>query len=253
MNTRIKGLVPGVLVLIMPSAGPIYGQRPEAASGSPLQGAWASKTVSAAELEHPLSRKGRKLIDKAQGDLKAGRIAEGIEDLNRASKERSAVPYVHSMLGETYLRTGRVKEALPELETAVQLLPMAANYSNLGLAHCLSGDCEQGEAEIRRALKLNSMASQPRYLMGVLQLDVKPPDHEACDDLSMAQREIPAAGLALAVCYVRAGEPVAADRQIRKFAGAGNDAQVAIWTRWVSIVAGEPRPSTAFGFTADSK
>ncbi len=112
-----------------------------------------------AELQHPLSRKGRSFLEKAQKELRAGKTDEGVAILKNALKEPSAVPYVHSMLGAIYLRLGRVPEAIAELEQAVQLLPMAVNYSNLGYAYCVQGDAIKGEQELHRALELDPYAA----------------------------------------------------------------------------------------------
>lgn len=201
--------------------------------------------VSVAELQHPLSRKGRQLLLRAQSDLHSGKTAEGIRRLQAAMEEPSAVPYVHTMLGATYLQLGRTPEAITELEEAVQLLPIAANYSNLGYAHCIMGDTERGEEDLDRALKLDSFAPQTHYLIGLLLLDIKARSTEACEQLQRA-KDVERAPVALAVCYVRAGQDEAADRQVRDFAGPGDVGR--FWRRWVALLATEARPSQAFGF-----
>ncbi len=164
-----------------------------------------------------------------------------------ALQERSAVPYAHSVLGAMYLRQGRIPEAIAELEQAVQLLPIAVNYSKLGYAHSVDGDTVQGEQELQHALQLDHSSPQTHYLLGLLLLDRRSRNHEAYEQLQWALRTVPSAQMALAVCYVRGGQDDAADRQVKKFIGSGDDARFAFWKRWVSSVAEQARPSLAFG------
>lgn len=203
--------------------------------------------VSIAELKHPLSGKGRKLIERAQNDLHSGKTAQGIRTLQGALQEPSAVPYAHSILGATYLQLGRAADALAELEQAVQLLPIAENYSNLGYAHCIMGDMERGKEDLEHALQLDSSSPRTHYLIGLLLLDNKSRSHEACEQLERA-KNVRGAHVALAVCYVRSGESEAADREVRDFIAPSDDIRMRFWRRWVALLAAEARPSLAFGF-----
>jgi tetratricopeptide (TPR) repeat protein len=207
-----------------------------------------SGRISVAELQHPLSRKGKRLMLQAQKHLEEHKTTEALADLGKALQEPSAVPYAHSMLGATYLWLGRVSEAIPELQQAVQMLPTATNYSNLGYAHCIVGDRAEGERELQRALELDSASARTHYLIGVLLLDNKDRNHEACAQLERAESALRSAHMALAVCYVRAGQDAAVDRQIKEYAGAADDTGIAFWTHWAYLVASQAKPSTAFGF-----
>ncbi len=144
-------------------------------------------TVTVAELQHPLSGKARSLLLKAQTAMQAGNFDECFQDLDMVMKINSAVPYVHGVRGAAYLRQGHVSEAITELQQAVQVLPIPANYTNLGYAHLLSGDEELGEQELRRAIQFPSPLLQARYLMGLLLLDRKPQTTEACEHLRRAR------------------------------------------------------------------
>jgi tetratricopeptide (TPR) repeat protein len=206
-----------------------------------------ARAVSVAELQHPLSRKGRRLMVKAENDLIAGKNMDVLVELHNALKEPSAVPYAHSLLGAAYLEAGRLPEAISELQQAVQLLPISANYCNLGYAHCLTGDVVQGEKELRQALELDRTSPWTRYFLGVLLLDSKPRNREACEHLERAVRAAPKAHIALAVCYVRVGQEGAADQQVSEFAGRGNESKLVFWKSWVRLIASEPQPSIAFG------
>jgi Flp pilus assembly protein TadD len=127
-------------------------------------------TISAEELARPVSRKGVKLLLTAKDYSQAGDHDKAIEQLCRALKERSAVPYAHSILGSEYLKTGRIADAVIELEQAVQLLPHnAPNRSNYGYALYLAGERERGEQEVRKALMLDSSNSKTRYVLNLIE------------------------------------------------------------------------------------
>jgi tetratricopeptide (TPR) repeat protein len=207
-------------------------------------------TISVAELRHRLSRKAKGLLLKAAADLKAGREAQGIAELEKANQEPSAVPYVHGLLGATYLLDGRLPAAVSELEQAVHSLPTAANYSNLGYAHCLMGEIDQGEKELRRALELNPASPQTLYLVGVLLLDNESRNREACRHLQGALGAVREARVALAVCYARSGRTDDADQQVRAYVRSFDQTKLDYWEHWVEFVAAESNPSAAFGLRA---
>ena len=125
--------------------------------------------ISAERLQHPLSSKGAKLIGRAQEYAHAGEHLKAIEELHRALKDRSAIPYAHSILGVEYLKTGQLDEAIGELEQAVQLLPRdAANHSNLAYALLLGQDYDRAEREVRRALELDRSNAPAQRLLGYI-------------------------------------------------------------------------------------
>jgi len=135
---------------------------------SPARNAAAS-TVSADQLQHPLSSKGAKMIRKAQSYAAAGDHAQAIDELRKALNEPSAVPYAHSLLGAEYLKTGQVAPAEAELEQAVQLLPHdPALHSNLAYALFLRGENERSEQEVRKALELDHNNSPAQKLLGYI-------------------------------------------------------------------------------------
>jgi tetratricopeptide (TPR) repeat protein len=122
-----------------------------------------AETVSADRLHHPLTRKGAKMIRAAQAYAEAGDHERAIEELKHALAEPSAVGYAHSILGTEYLKKGQPVLARQELEQALQMLPHdPVLHSNLGYALWLTGDSENGEREVRKALDLdhNSVAAQ---------------------------------------------------------------------------------------------
>ena len=162
-------------------------------------------------------------------------------------KINSAIPYAHGVRGAAYLLLGRYADAISELQQAVQVLPLPAIYSNLAYAHVLNGDAEQAEQDLHQALQRSNAPPQARYLMGLLLLDRKPQNTEACQELERAQNLMPAVHAALAVCYQRGGQVDAASVQIRDFLGPANQSKFELWKKWVAAVATRPHPSSAFG------
>jgi tetratricopeptide (TPR) repeat protein len=112
--------------------------------------------VSVEQLQHPLSRKGEKLLRQAHNFEDMGNHDKAIAELRLALKEPSALPYAYSLLGSEYLRLGKIAAAIEALEQAIKLLPRSAvNHANLGYALFLRGDLERAEGEVRRALSLD--------------------------------------------------------------------------------------------------
>jgi len=210
-------------------------------------------TVSIAELQHPLSGKAKSMLLKAQAALQAGKFPECLQDLDQAMKIPSAIPYVYGIRGAAYLASGEVAKALPELQQAVQVLPVPGNYSNLGYAYFLSGDRDLGEEQVRRAIESPNAPLQARFLMGLLLLDRKSETDEACDDLDRARDLMPSVHMALAVCYARDGMEDASNSEIRQLLGTTRASMFEFWKRWVTSVAAEPDPAVAFGLRPHSE
>lgn len=204
-------------------------------------------TVSVTELQHPLSEKGRSILLKAQTALEAGKLPECLQDLDKAMKVSSAVPYVYGLRGAAYLSAGDAARALPDLQRAVQVMPLPGNISNLGYAYLLSGERELGEQMVRRALGFPNAPTQARYLMGLLLLDRKSQLNEACDDLDRARNLTPSVHMALAVCYERNGMEDASNLEIRELLGIARAPMFDFWKHWVASVAAQPHPSAVLG------
>ncbi len=122
--------------------------------------------VSVEELQHPLSGKALKMLRRAENLSAMGLHDKAIKQLQMALKERSAVPYAHSLLGQEYLKTNQVPIAIVELEEAVKLLPHnVADHSNLGYALFLQGDLDAGEREVRQALELDRQNVKTQHVL----------------------------------------------------------------------------------------
>lgn len=206
-----------------------------------------SNAVSVAQLKHPLSRKGMKLISKVQSYLKRGERAKAKEQLSEALKEPSAAPYAHAILGTEYLRDGQPAAAVPELETAAQVLPVGGVHSNLGYALCLTGHMNRGLMELTEALQLNGDSPQTRFLIGVVLLNQKTDPKKAEYNLKLAENRVPTAHLALAICDILNGEKDAAEEQVHQYLGSDQADFPMIW-HWAIKAAAIAHPAAAFGF-----
>jgi tetratricopeptide (TPR) repeat protein len=123
-------------------------------------------SVSVEQLQHPLSRKAAKMLGQARNFAAMGRHDQAIAQLQTALKERSAIPYAHSMLGVEYLKANQLPDAIAELEQAVALLPRnVADRSNLGYALLLSRDFDRAEAETRQALELDRNNAKTQHVL----------------------------------------------------------------------------------------
>jgi tetratricopeptide (TPR) repeat protein len=126
-------------------------------------------TVSADQLRRPLSTKAAKLLRQAQSYGSGGDHDRAIEELNRALKEPSAIPYAHAMLGVEYLKTAQVGPAIEQLELASQMLSHDASiHSNFAYALFLTGDLDRAEREVRRALELDSGNKGAQLVLGYI-------------------------------------------------------------------------------------
>jgi predicted Zn-dependent protease len=151
----------GVLLAVITAAPPVAAQTVLA----PERG--VNVTISVDGLRRPLSSKALRWLHVAQDCGRSGEHQRAIRLLQEIlAKEPSAAPYVHSMLGIEYVRTGRLADALPELESGVRLLPHeAVNHSNYAFALYLTGDDAGSKRELQRALQLDPQTSMLHSLI----------------------------------------------------------------------------------------
>jgi Flp pilus assembly protein TadD len=187
------------------------------------------------QLRNPLSRKGRKMLERAQRYSRSGDYAREIEQLRLALDERSARPYALGMLGVALLRTGQVQQAITELERAVQLLPHDPTiHSNLGYAYGLTRQLDRAERSVERSLEIDRHRPRTRYLMGLILLDRGGRDEEALAHLRYARREVSGARLAIAAYLSAKGQSEAADQELAQYfrsEDAASPTQVQQWMK----------------------
>ena len=204
--------------------------------------------VSAETLRHPLTKKGRKLLARAQDDSHSGNHAKAIRELNSALEEQSAEPYAHSLLGVEYLRLHQAAAAIRELVLAARQLPrLASVHSNLGLALCESGQVEQGLHEVDTALNLDQAAVKPHFLTGVILLEQGHADHETWSNLAAAEKELPSARLALAIYYARQGQSNAAEQQLQNYTASIRGVTLPYLEQWLEHALSGVPPAEALG------
>jgi tetratricopeptide (TPR) repeat protein len=209
-------------------------------------------TVSVEELRHPLSAKGDRLIDRAQRYAKAGEHAKAIDEFKLALKDPSAAPYARGLLGIEYLKTKDFSTAIAELLEAERLVPgIAANHTNLGYAFCMTGERAQAEEELRAAVKLDPMAPQPRYLLGLVLLDRR--SQEAATHFSFARQVLRNAHLALAIMHQRSGDADSVKQEISAFLGPEKLNEADRLGGWVATAAQLSQPSAVFGLPPASQ
>jgi Tfp pilus assembly protein PilF len=209
----------------------------------------APGTVSVAALRSGPPKTELSLMQRAQRFADSGDHVTAIQVLKRGLAEGSSMPHVRGMLATEYLKVGKIRAAITQLEIAIELTPyLAANYSNLGYALCRIGDTESGERQVREAIRLDKTLWKSHFLLGLILLDRGTP--EARDELRWAQNEASAARLALAVYYERHNEMDEAERQIQAFLRMSPSADPGGTEIWVATTAALEQPAAAFGFPA---
>ncbi len=159
--------------------------------------------------------------------LSGGDREEGERHLQRAAelKARSAVRLdparaaAWNDLGALLLRSGKAREAVPELRRAVSLDPgFAAARCNLGAALAKTGAPDEAAAEVSKALALDPRYAPAHYHLGQVMLERGNPD-EAIASWRRALEitpDYPEASDSLATALGSRGETAAALKQWRK-------------------------------------
>ena len=130
----------------------------------------APAIVSIDTLRHPLSSKGRQLLDKAVRLAGRGNHAAAIKCLRDALvKCPTDAPYVHNLLGFEFLQTNQFMEAKDSYEEAVRLMPREShNHANYALSLAVIGDLESAEKEVRTAIELDSGNAKAKSILELL-------------------------------------------------------------------------------------
>jgi Tfp pilus assembly protein PilF len=231
----------------MPDSGFTHEPGPIAAP-SPAMNEGPEASISAEMLRHPLSKKGRDLLTKAQKDSRTGNHTTAIGELVLAQKEPSAEPYAHALLGIEYLRTQKIPNAIAELQKANENLPrLAAIHSNLGLALCETGRVREGLQEVETALRLDPGMAKARFLKSVIMMEQGSYDPETRNDLQIAQKTVLSAHLALAIFYTHNGSTKAAEQQLESYADSGLGVSVAQAQAWLNLAMSGLTPAEALG------
>ena len=108
----------------------------------------AEASVSADLLRHPLSRKARQMLQKAQRAAEAGDHAGAIRQFEETlAKYPDSGAWTYSWLGVEYIKTDQFDAAVTSFEQAVLLLPHdAVSRSNFGLSLATTGQYDRAGA-----------------------------------------------------------------------------------------------------------
>jgi Flp pilus assembly protein TadD len=88
--------------------------------------------------------------------LETGRVEEAMADLQKALEINSNDWFAHNSLGKALVRKGRVDEAITHFRKTVELNPkLAEAYNNLGSALLQNGQAAAAIAQYQKALEIN--------------------------------------------------------------------------------------------------
>ena len=198
---------------LLDSQEPVDEEGPVVVAAKPS----VSAGVSVDQLRHPLTDKARRLLQKALALLAAHDFAHAREELRKAVKDRSAAPYAHSLLGQEYIRGGQFKDAVPELQQALESFPSnVPDRANLGYALFMIRQNDSADKELRRALELQPANPRTHLVLGMI-CYVAARDEEAEEHLKFAAKELPGAHLVLARFYRLTQRPDASDREFQTY------------------------------------
>ena len=121
---------------------------------------------------HPNHLPARKLLAEVQ--LKQGRPASAIENLDRVQEQGQRDPHYLALLGQAELQRGDFKKATELFEKAAVIVPDAAGLRTaLGVTRMSAGDTERAIAEMEAATRLDSKSTQAGITLVLAELKLK--------------------------------------------------------------------------------
>jgi cytochrome c-type biogenesis protein CcmH/NrfG len=157
-------------------------------------------TISVHEMQHPVSSKSRKILEKAEGQIRNHDDDAAAATLESALKLEDARPQALAMSGAmqltAYIRTNNPKilsGSLAALMEASQTLSEDPSVlSNLGMAFYFAGEPERAFAAASKSLQYDPSRAKTRYVLGLV-LAWQQKYSEATYHLKLAAGEMPAA------------------------------------------------------------
>jgi tetratricopeptide (TPR) repeat protein len=172
-------LLSGLALLSIPVAAQVANIAPVEAD-SPRMENPPTGIISADLLRHPLPKRARQMLQKAQRAAQSGDHLTAIKQLTQAlTKYPQSAAWIQPVLGIEYLKTDQHEAAVKTLEQAVLLLPRdAVNRSNFGFSLASTGQYDRAEEELHRALELDRRNITTRRLLEVVEANHRQRNHE---------------------------------------------------------------------------
>lgn len=139
----------------------------DASPGVPSPAASASAPTDNPEIA--VSAATQRAFDAARRALAAGRTAEAERGFRALAQAQPELAGPHANLGLIYRRTGKLPEAVAELEKAVAANPqLAPAFNELGIAYREQGRFAQARAAYEKAIELDARYAAPCLNLGIL-------------------------------------------------------------------------------------
>jgi len=155
-------------------------------------------SVSLYQLNHPVSKQVRKLLDRGQRLLHEERYDVAAERLREAANDAPDCVQAHASLGMALSHMGQWDGASQEYRAAVALDPKnSVLHSNLGAALSVLSRFDEAEQEAKTALKLDPRNPRAHFVIAGVVLHRRGSLEEAMPHLLAAQDAVPSARTAI--------------------------------------------------------
>jgi len=158
-----------------------------------------SGTVSFRELNHPLSKQVKKLLESGKKSIDDEHWDDAAARFRQAAREAPDCAQAHADLGLALSKMRQWDDAAHEYRTAIALEPKSSLlHSNLGAMLAASQHFEEAERESAEALKLDLRNVRAHYVLAGIFLQRNAPLEEVLPHLLAAREAIPSARIAVA-------------------------------------------------------
>jgi tetratricopeptide (TPR) repeat protein len=125
--------------------------------------------VSAAQLQHPPSRKAVAAFAAAQKLVRKGKVAAAAEQLEKAVRLSPEFAQAHSGLAAQYLQLDRYEEAIEECRRGIEFSqPNAMDLGNMAYAQFRLHRHSEAIQSARAGLRIAPASAKLNYLLGML-------------------------------------------------------------------------------------
>lgn len=157
-----------------------------------------SGTVSIQQLNHPLSKQVRKLLDSGQKLIQDQHYSDAATRLREAAKDDPQCLQAHADLGLALSKLGAWDGAIEEYRAATSLDPKnSVLHGNLSAALASAKRLDEARDEASAALKLDPRNARAHFVMAGVLLQMPGHVREAVSHLTAARDTFPSARTAL--------------------------------------------------------